>query len=309
MIVRFRPGVLDNLPLLGLVHLGLSRRHASNRGGGCPSGSDSSSGADHVGGMAKGPRNGESGERARPRAAPPQSKRSEEPGSCQFAQCLNCYWVLLIARPWYGSYSRRAFALLSIMEVEPAQPKPDEAVTADATPAAAVAAPAAMELEDNSNTASVSSGAPNKKRKSEGASKRLEIDPLGLPATSKRERKTVAVFEAEDFQAAAVAKAESRTHLDGRGTKLEDIPSTCESIKAAKMKGQELKMAHQLVFGGASKEKLRKQQLLEFSGYLPTKSDEEEQKAIDDKLEVCRRMCCYYDVLIKSNGTVPLVAT
>jgi len=157
------------------------------------------------------------------------------------------------------------------MEVEPAQPKPDEAVTADAAPAAAVAAPAAMELEDNSNTASVSSGAPNKKRKSEGASKRLEIDPLGLPATSKRERKTVAVFEAEDFQAAAAAKAESRTHLDGRGTKLEDIPSTCESIKAAKMKGQELKMAHQLVFGGASKEKLRKQQLLEFSGYLPTK--------------------------------------
>ena len=157
------------------------------------------------------------------------------------------------------------------MEVEPAQPKPDEAVTADATPAAAVAAPAAMELEDNSNTASASSGAPNKKRKSEGASKRLEIDPLGLPATSKRERKTVAVFEAEDFQAAAAAKAESRTHLDGRGTKLEDIPSTCESIKAAKMKGQELKMAHQLVFGGASKEKLRKQQLLEFSGYLPTK--------------------------------------
>ena len=78
------------------------------------------------------------------------------------------------------------------------------------------------------------------------------------------------------------------------------------------MKGQELKMAHQLVFGGASKEKLRKQQLLEFSGYLPTKStddDEEEQKTIDDKLEVCRRMCCYYDVLIKSNGTVPLVAT
>ena len=178
------------------------------------------------------------------------------------------------------------------MEVEPAQPKPDEAVTADA---------AAMELEDNSNTASVSSGAPNKKRKSEGASKRLEIDPLGLPATSKRERKTVAIFEAEDFQAAAAAKAESRTHLDGRGTKLEDIPSTCESIKAAKMKGQELKMAHQLVFGGASKEKLRKQQLLEFSGYLPTKStdNEEEQKAIDDKLEVCRRMCCYYDVLIK----------
>ena len=103
------------------------------------------------------------------------------------------------------------FALLSIMEVEPAQPKPEEAVTADAAPAAAaaaVAAPAAMELEDNSNTASASSGAPNKKRKSEGASKRLEVDPLGLPATSKRERKTVAVFEAEDFQAAAAAKEE-----------------------------------------------------------------------------------------------------
>ena len=49
--MRFRPGVLDNLPLLGLVHLGLSRRHASNRGGGCPSGSDSSD--DHVGGMAR----------------------------------------------------------------------------------------------------------------------------------------------------------------------------------------------------------------------------------------------------------------
>ena len=237
--------------------------------------------------------------RGRQQAEAEHSKRSEEPGSSKFCYCTALVRSYLV---------RRAFALLSIMEVEPAQPKPDEAVTADAAPAAAVAAPAAMELEDNSNTASVSSGAPNKKRKSEGASKRLEIDPLGLPATSKRERKTVAVFEAEDFQAAAAAKAESRTHLDGRGTKLEDIPSTCESIKAAKMKGQELKMAHQLVFGGASKEKLRKQQLLEFSGYLPTKSTEE-QKAIDDKLEVCRRMCCYYDVLIKSNGTVPLVAT
>jgi len=168
------------------------------------------------------------------------------------------------------------------MEVEPVQAKPEKAVTADAAPAAA-----AMELED-SNTASASSGAPNKKLKSEGASKRLEINPLGLPTTSKRERKTVAVFEAEDFQAAAAAKAEARTHLDGRGAKLEDIPSTCESIKAAKMKGQELKMAHQLVFGGASKEKLRKQQLLEFSGYLPTKNtadDDDEQKAVDEKLE------------------------
>ena len=65
MIVRFRPGVLDNLPLLGLVHLGLSRRHASNRGGGCPSGSDSSD--DHVGGMARAAR--EESQIAEPRAA------------------------------------------------------------------------------------------------------------------------------------------------------------------------------------------------------------------------------------------------
>ena len=185
------------------------------------------------------------------------------------------------------------------MEVEPVEPKPEEAAAA-APAAASETRSEAPTMEIDTSSGTTSAGAPNKKRKSEGASKRLEIDPLGLPATSKRERKTVAVFEAEDFQAAAAAKAEARTHLDGRGTKLEDIPSTCESIKAAKMKGQELKMAHQLVFGGASKEKLRKQQLLEFSGYLPTKStdDEEEQKAIDDKLEVCR-MCCYYYVLKK----------
>lgn len=45
--MRFRSGVLDDLPLLGLVHLGLCRRHASNGGCGCPSGGDSSSGTDH----------------------------------------------------------------------------------------------------------------------------------------------------------------------------------------------------------------------------------------------------------------------
>ena len=47
VIMRFRSGVLDNLPLLGLVHLGLCRRHASNGGCGCPSGGDSSCGTDH----------------------------------------------------------------------------------------------------------------------------------------------------------------------------------------------------------------------------------------------------------------------
>lgn len=168
------------------------------------------------------------------------------------------------------------------MEVEPVEPKPEEA--AAAAPAAAEAP--TMEIDTSSGT--TSAGAPNKKRKSEGVSKSLSIDPLGLPTTSKRERKSAAIFEAEDFQATAAAKAEARIHLDGRGTKLEDIPGTCESIKAAKLKSNELKMAHQLVFGGASKEKVRKQQLLEFSGYLPTKSadDEEEQKAIDEKLEV-----------------------
>jgi hypothetical protein len=46
VIMRFRSGILDNLPLLGLVHLGLCCRHASN-GSGCPSGGDSSSGTDH----------------------------------------------------------------------------------------------------------------------------------------------------------------------------------------------------------------------------------------------------------------------
>ena len=177
------------------------------------------------------------------------------------------------------------------MEVEPVETKPEE--VAVAAPAAAAEAPT-MEIDTSSGT--TSAGAPNKKRKSEGVSKRLEIDPLGLPTTSKRERKSAAIFEAEDFQATAAAKAEARIHLDGRGTKLEDIPGTCESIKAAKLKSNELKMAHQLVFGGASKEKVRKQQLLEFSGYLPTKStnDEEEQKAIDEKLEV-RLMSIAYD--------------
>ena len=169
------------------------------------------------------------------------------------------------------------------MEVEPVEPKPEEAAAAGAP---AAAEDPTMEIDTSSGT--TSAGAPNKKRKSEGVSKRLEIDPLGLPTTSKRERKSAAIFEAEDFQATAAAKAEARIHLDGRGTKLEDIPGTCESIKAAKLKSNELKMAHQLVFGGASKEKVRKQQLLEFSGYLPTKStdDEEEQKGIDEKLEV-----------------------
>lgn len=56
--MRVRSGVLDNLPLLGLVHLGLCRRHASNCGCGCPSGGDSSSGTDH-GVCSVGERNGD----------------------------------------------------------------------------------------------------------------------------------------------------------------------------------------------------------------------------------------------------------
>ena len=98
MIVRFRPGVLDNLPLLGLVHLGLSRRHASNRGGGCPSGSDSSSGADHVGGMARAAREAAAQDK--------ESKRSEEPGSCQFAQTRIELNLLLhgLGGTWYGRF-------------------------------------------------------------------------------------------------------------------------------------------------------------------------------------------------------------
>ena len=47
VIMRFRSRILDNLPFLGFVHLGLCRRHSSNSGCGCPSGSDSSSGTDH----------------------------------------------------------------------------------------------------------------------------------------------------------------------------------------------------------------------------------------------------------------------
>mmetsp|Transcript_23400 Transcript_23400/g.50755 ORF Transcript_23400/g.50755 Transcript_23400/m.50755 type:complete len:344 (+) Transcript_23400:103-1134(+) len=172
---------------------------------------------------------------------------------------------------------------------------PEDAPAAAAEPAPAASAGVAeeesapaMELDtEDTPSAPSGGGGSGKKRKSGGFSRELAIDPLGLPTKSKRERKSVEKFEADDFVAEKAAKAEEK-QMHGRGTKLEDIESVRESIKASKMTGPQLATAHNLVFGGRGKDRLKKQQLLEFSGYLPVKEkgvDKDKQQEIDDDLE------------------------
>jgi len=188
---------------------------------------------------------------------------------------------------------------------------PEDAPAAAAEPAPAASAGVAeeesapaMELDtEDTPSAPSGGGGSGKKRKSGGFSRELAIDPLGLPTKSKRERKSVEKFEADDFVAEKAAKAEEK-QMHGRGTKLEDIESVRESIKASKMTGPQLATAHNLVFGGRGKDRLKKQQLLEFSGYLPVKEkgvDKDKQQEIDDDLEVSNdfyRYCSCYCCLV-----------
>jgi type IV secretory pathway VirB10-like protein len=103
---------------------------------------------------------------------------------------------------------------------------------------------------------------------------------------SKRARKSVQQLVPEDFS----EKTNRATIVDGRGTKLEKIPSCKQSIHDTSKNSEEMKKAHSLLFGGHMARKYYKDDLLAFNGFLPKKDSsvsKEEQEAIEEDLEVC----------------------
>lgn len=161
-----------------------------------------------------------------------------------------------------------------------------------------------------SDTEGKPADSPGKKRKS-GDLASLATD---LPvASGKRERKSIEKFEADNF-----AEKKEVTIAKGRGVPLGTIESVAEAIRGSKMKGSDLAIAHNLCFGGRAKDRAKKPQLLEFSGYLPPaeagadeaaqeKLDEPYEKKIGDKAYKMtnaglKRMCDFFDIDRSAKG-------
>lgn len=133
----------------------------------------------------------------------------------------------------------------------------------------------AAPTEDGDKEVDVTAESPSSKRKDAPTT-------TTTSSRTKRERKSV-----ERLEDAYVGKKEKELAV-GRGIPLATMETVAANIKAAKMKGTELATAHNLCFGGRGKDRLKKTQLLEFSGYLPVKegSDAAKQKEIEEKLGV-----------------------
>ena len=144
-----------------------------------------------------------------------------------------------------------------------------------------------------SDTEGKPADSPGKKRKS-GDLASLATD---LPvASGKRERKSIEKFEADNF-----AEKKEVTIAKGRGVPLGTIESVAEAIRGSKMKGSDLAIAHNLCFGGRAKDRAKKPQLLEFSGYLPPAeagADEAAQEKLDEPYEVSARLYIWVLVFI-----------
>jgi len=113
----------------------------------------------------------------------------------------------------------------------------------------------------------------------------------------KRERKTSAAFVPEDF-----SKVDRTVEiLEGRGTKLEDIPAVRDSIEEAGLQDPALEMTHKLLYKSRGKppKKDMLANVLAFSGYLPKATagqgeTEDEQEKVDeaDHVRVFFVNCC-----------------
>jgi hypothetical protein len=108
---------------------------------------------------------------------------------------------------------------------------------------------------------------------------------------SKRKRRDAATYEPEDFTASGKAAVKVAPVVPGRGTILADLASVKASIE--KCSPEEIPFAYKFLFTSRGKptKKEMKQNLLEFSGYLPPlpkgkKLTEEELEEYDEEYEV-----------------------
>jgi hypothetical protein len=86
--------------------------------------------------------------------------------------------------------------------------------------------------------------------------------------------------------------------IEGRGVKLEDIPSVKEKIESFTNSSKEIVAAHAFLWRaniGKPESNHRREHLLSFSGYLPATvegEDEDEVEKADTKIEVSFRFVC-----------------
>lgn len=117
--------------------------------------------------------------------------------------------------------------------------------------------------------------------------KRAAASEEDRPKRDKRERKSSNAFVPEDFlHVDASVKV-----IEGRGVKLSDIPAVRESIESTNIQSSIIDDAHKLCFkrGRKPPKAEMKQNLLDFSGFLIKKEEEqteEELKEQDDDAEV-----------------------
>lgn len=108
----------------------------------------------------------------------------------------------------------------------------------------------------------------------------------------KRKRRDLTNYEPEDFTLASSKAAAKVVHVvPGRGSKLADLESVKASIE--KCSAEYIPVAYKFLFGSRGKptKKEMKQNLLEFSGYLPPlpngkKFSDEELEKYDEEYEV-----------------------
>lgn len=120
------------------------------------------------------------------------------------------------------------------------------------------------------------------------------------PTESKRKRKTAAAYKPEDF---SQPKHQVQV-MSGRGDKLCDLPSVRESIESYSVNDDVFAMAYRFIFvtRGRLPKNEAKQQMLDFSGYLPPLDEKEDKAKVeqrDEELEV-RFNCVFCSSLLIS---------
>lgn len=109
------------------------------------------------------------------------------------------------------------------------------------------------------------------------------------PKREKRSRKSSETFVPEDF-----TEVDRTTHvIQGRGTKLGNLPAVRESIEAVPMTADIVDAAHKLLFKRVHKppKKEMRSSILQFSGYLEPKNPKlnaDQQQEYDNEAEVSK---------------------
>ena len=121
-------------------------------------------------------------------------------------------------------------------------------------------------------------GVGNAKKRSRSSETKEDAAPT-TSGREKRVRKSTERLEVEDF----LHVDTSPQVIEGKGTRLSNIPKVVETIEGYKDTAEELQMAYRFIFAtrGKVNNKEIKSTLLSFSGYLPKPADGVKQEEIE----------------------------